>query len=357
MFNLFDYNFRNIKFVLKAFFINIFKKILSFFNFVKIFIFRRSLKIRLRVNIAVFGLVAISFFCFTFLYSPNDFPVGAIVIIEEGLSLEQIANSLQEKKVIKSSYAFSGLVRTFLSDKGVMAGSYFFEDKCSILKVIERVTIADYGIEPTKVTFVEGSTIYDVANIMKKKFSRFDTEEFLEIAQGEEGYLFPDTYYFLPNVTPQAVVTTMKDNFIKRISEISDKLAKFDKDMDDVVIMASLLEKEARTLETKRMIAGILWRRIEIGMPLQVDAVFPYIIGKNTYQVSLEDLKVDSPYNTYINKGLPIGPIANPSLWSLLAAVTPIKSNYLFYLSDRSGNMHYGIDFEQHKSNRYLYLN
>lgn len=96
--------------------------------------------------------------------------------------------------------------------------------------------------------------------------------------------------------------------------------------------------------------------RIEINMPLQVDAVFPYIIGKNTYQLSLEDLKVDSPYNTYTNKGLPIGPIANPSLWSLLAAVTPVSSDYLFYLSDDYGNMHYAVDFEQHKNNKRLYL-
>jgi len=195
-----------------------------------------------------------------------------------------------------------------------------------------------------------------MANLLKEKFPKFDEEKFLKIAQAEEGFLFPDTYYFLPSVTPQSVISTMKDNFHKKIEEISEKIDNFGKDIKEIVIMASILEKEARTLDSKRMIAGILWKRIEIDMPLQVDAVFPYIIGKNTYQLSLEDLKVDSPYNTYTNKGLPIGPIANPSLWSLLATVTPIESDYLFYLSDQSGNMYYGVDFEQHKSNKRLHL-
>jgi len=304
----------------------------------------------------IFGSVALLFLFFSLILPPSDFPVGAIILIEEGSTLQQIADDLEEKKVIKSATIFTGLAKMLMNGRGVIAGDYFFEEKCSVVKVVWRTISATYGITPTRITFIEGSTIYDIANLVKKKFPRFDEVEFLEIAQKEEGFLFPDTYYFLPSVTPQSVITTMKDNFYKKIEEISVKIESFDKDLDEIVIMASILEKEARTLKSKQMIAGILWKRIEIDMPLQVDAVFPYIIGKNTYQLSLEDLKVDSPYNTYRNKGLPIGPIANPSLWSLLATVTPIDSDYLFYLSDQSGNMHYAVDFEQHKSNKRLYL-
>jgi len=121
--------------------------------------------------------------------------------------------------------------------------------------------------------------------------------------------------------------------------------------------MASLLEEEARALETRRIIAGILWNRIKLGMLLQVDAVFPYIIGKNTYEVTLDELQVDSPYNTYKYPGLPVGPISNPGLSAIKASVTPIESKYLFYLSDKAGRMYYAENFEKHKENRIMYLN
>ena len=121
--------------------------------------------------------------------------------------------------------------------------------------------------------------------------------------------------------------------------------------------MASLLEKEARTTESRRIIAGILWKRLEIGMLLQVDAVFGYIINKGSLQLTLEDLSIDSPYNTYRYKGLPIGPIANPGLDSLQAATMPILTDYLFYLSDKEGTMHYSETFEEHKRKKRLYLN
>ena len=357
MFNFDSYNPRNNKIILKNFLVKCYRKIVGIFDRTRILILQKSPKIGLRIKLATFGFIALSFLYFSFIFSPNDFPVGSIIRIEEGMTLNQVADYLEEKKVIKSPIFFSKLAQLIMSDREVLAGDYFFEERCSTVKVLWRVTSGIYGITPVKIMFVEGLNIYDMAELLSDKFPRFDKEEFIEIAQEEEGFLFPDTYYFLPSVTPQAVVATMKDNFHKKIEKISEQINDFNqKSLDEVVIMASILEKEARTLESKRMIAGILWKRIKINMPLQVDAVFPYIIGKNTYQLSLADLKVDSPYNTYTNKGLPIGPIANPSLWSLLAAVTPIESNYLFYLSDRSGGMHYAVDFEQHKSNKRLYL-
>lgn len=120
--------------------------------------------------------------------------------------------------------------------------------------------------------------------------------------------------------------------------------------------MASLLEEEARTTETRKMVSGILWKRLSAGMPLQVDAVFPYIIGKNTFEITLKDLEFDSPYNTYKYKGLPPGPISNPGKDSILAAIYPTKSDYWFYLSDKNGLMHYAITFDEHKINKAKYL-
>ncbi|MCR4306594.1 MAG: endolytic transglycosylase MltG, partial [Candidatus Yonathbacteria bacterium] len=125
----------------------------------------------------------------------------------------------------------------------------------------------------------------------------------------------------------------------------------------EVITMASIIEKEAITSTDKRLVSGILWKRIDIGMPLQVDAPFAYAIGKNTFQLTLDDLAVDSPYNTYKNQGLPAGPIANPGMESILAALEPEKSSYLFYLSDRKSIIHYSATFEEHKRNKSLFLN
>jgi len=121
--------------------------------------------------------------------------------------------------------------------------------------------------------------------------------------------------------------------------------------------MASIIEAEARTTESRRIISGILWKRISLGMPLQVDSTFVYINGKNTYELTSDDLKIDSPYNTYVYKGLPPTPIGNPGLDAILAALYPKTSKYLYFLSSKSGDMYYATTFEQHKRNKELYLN
>lgn len=120
--------------------------------------------------------------------------------------------------------------------------------------------------------------------------------------------------------------------------------------------MASLIEREAKTDEDRKTIAGILWNRIDLKMPLQVDAVFGYIKGIDTYHPTSEDLSIESPYNTYLHAGLPPTPISNPGLESLHAAATPTKTDYLYYLTGKDGVMHYAKTFEEHKANRAKYL-
>ena len=116
--------------------------------------------------------------------------------------------------------------------------------------------------------------------------------------------------------------------------------------------MASILQKEVRQPDTMKMVSGILWKRLSIGMALQVDAVFGYIFNKPTYSPSLDDLAVDSLYNTYKYRGLPPGPISNPGLDAIEAALTPTPSKYLYYLTGKDGTMHYATTFEQHIDNR-----
>jgi len=200
-------------------------------------------------------------------------------------------------------------------------------------------------------------TILQIAKILKLNFESFDEEFFLRLAKDKEGYLFPDTYQFLPNVNPIEVIAVMERTFNNKIKEFLPEIEAQGKTVHDIIVMASIIEEEARTQETRNIISGILWTRIDIGMPLQVDAVFPYIMGKNTFQLTLEDLQVDSPYNTYKYKGLPPGAISNPGISSIMASVRPVKTQYLFYLSDMNGDMHYSNNFESHKRNKAVYLN
>ena len=288
---------------------------------------------------------------------PADFPTGRLVTIDDGMTLAEVAASLKSQHVIRSKIAFSMLVTLLAGEGGALSGEYFFSQPLSLFTVAKKVVRGEFGLVPVKITIPEGSTVKDIAALFSQKFDDFDPDEFTRLAKDKEGYLFPDTYFFLPNVKAPQVVAEMEENFFKRIQTIQKQIDEFGKPLRDVVIMASLLEKEARTLKTKRIVAGILWKRIAIGMPLQVDAVFPYINGKNTYTLTHDDLKIDSPYNTYRYKGLPAGPIANPGLDSLRAAVTPIETEYLYYLSDRKGNMYYASTFEEHKRNKRLYLN
>ena len=294
---------------------------------------------------------------FAFLVSaPSDFPENRLVHVEEGMTLDRIAQTFKESDIIRSEILFKTFVRIFAGDTGALAGDYFFENKQSVAGVARRVSRAIYGLSPVRITIPEGATVADMATLYAETFQDINREDFLAAAAAKEGFLFPDTYLFLPNVTVEQVIAEMEENFAKKIKILEKEEGGFQRPVRDIVIMASLLEKEARRIETKRIISGILWKRIEIGMPLQVDAVFPYIIGKNTFEVTLDDLNVDSPYNTYKYRGLPVGPIANPGMDSLRAAVTPIETEYLFYLSDRSGNMYYSPDFEGHVRNKNRYL-
>ncbi len=208
------------------------------------------------------------------------------------------------------------------------------------------------GLKPVKVTIPEGSTVRQAAAILKNALGDFDSDAFIALGKPDEGYLFPDTYFFIPGVSPQAVIQTMKDTFDKRVSPLLPQIQAFGRSESDVVITASILEKEARQPETRRTIAGILWKRLKLGIPLQVDATFGYISGTDTYSPSPEDLKIDSPYNTYKYPGLPPGSIGNPGIETIEDAITPIKTPYLYYLTDKEGNIYYAKTLAEHVANQ-----
>src|SRR3989344_1577701 len=305
--------------------------------------------------------ISIALFLFAFvqaLYnrSPLDFPRETFLTIEKGTPLQAIASDFEKRHLVRCAFWLKAFVTLRGGSAGAIAGDYFFKERASALRIAERLVSGEYGLEETRVAIPEGLTNKEMAAIFARALPKFSAREFLTLAAQKEGYLFPDTYHFLPNVSAETVIAVLERNFNKKISEIESLVQMFKKPLKDVVIMASILEAEGRIMETRRIISGILWKRLSIGMPLQVDVTIHYIKNDKNTALSLDDLKIDSPYNTYIHKGLPPTPINNPGLETILAAVTPIKSKYLYFLVDKNGIMHYAITHDEHVVNKEKYL-
>jgi UPF0755 protein len=241
-------------------------------------------------------------------------------------------------------------------EKKLIAGDYLLDKKEGPADLAFRITKGHFHLNTFKATIPEGWSVTQIGEYLKTNLISFDKSKFIKLAKEKEGYLFPDTYFISPTIKPEDMIKKMTDNFDLKIKSVT-ALSTSTKTLKEIIIMASILEEEARTTESRRMVSGILWKRISLGMPLQVDSTFLYINGKTTYELTLEDLKINSPYNTYQYKGLPPGPISNPGLDAINAALNPIKSKYIYFLSSKSGTMHYATTFEEHKKNKELYLN
>lgn len=308
-----------------------------------------------RIGLALLGVV-VSFVYFNFFAPPADFPLHATVRIEEGMTLTDIAHLLEEAQIIRSRTAFASLLTITGRDDQVVAGQYKFERPYSLFTVIQRLARGTFGFHMVRLVFPEGATAREIALIADRRLPLFDRERFLAAVADKEGYLFPDTYFFTPVATDEDVLMELERNFKKQVGPFEVQALLRGHTLHEILTMASLIEEEAKETEERRLIAGILWNRIEADMPLQVDAVFPYIVGRNTFQVTKADLNHESLYNTYRYKGLPPGPISNPGLSSIEAALYPTKSNNLFYLHGRDGTMHYASTFEEHVANRRKFL-
>ncbi|MCC2630509.1 MAG: aminodeoxychorismate lyase, protein [Candidatus Paceibacter sp.] len=304
------------------------------------------------------GIGFVAYFYFFQFRAPKDFPQSTVVAIGNGKSLSEIGYELEKQRIIRSEFWFVNFVILLKHEKQIVGGEYYFERPMNVFEIAKQVTAGNFGVEQLKTTIPEGSTVFDISDIVHKNYPNFDTSKFILQALPQEGYLFPDTYKFGTHVTPEIVISTMNSTFNKKIADPDLKIAieRSGRKLRDILIMASILEGEARQMRTRQIIAGILWERLRLGMPLQVDAAFRYVNGKTTEELTLDDLKIDSPYNTYLYKGLPPGPISNPGMDSILATVTPIETEYLFFLTDDNGTMHYAETFEEHSENVEKYL-
>lgn len=301
------------------------------------------------------GLIALLSYVYA-IQPPDDFPLQELVTVRAGASVDEIAFDLEASGVVRSGLAFKLVAVVTGHARSLHAGDYLFKEPKDIFSVVRAVSLGAFGLEPEKIRIPEGATTRSMAIIYKSRLLRFDSDKFLAKAQPQEGFLFPDTYYFLPNANEDTVIETMRADFDSKMEQFSDAIASSSYSLHEIITLASIIEREASRSNDRHMIAGVLYNRLAINMPLQVDVTFLYIMGKNTFQLTLTDLRSENPYNTYVHKGLPPGPIGSPSLDSIHAALYPEKHKYIFYLADNGGTTHYSRTYEEHLQKKRLYL-
>lgn len=287
---------------------------------------------------------------------PGNFPSDQLIAIPEDATAGDFAATLKTAGALRFEWTYLLSARMLGQERTLHPGVYHFARPIGAPSLALRTGRGEFGVEPVRITLTEGMTVRDMAATFAANLPSFNEDAFLLAASTSEGYLFPDTYFVMPGEKEEDLIVRLRARFANQIASITPEIMASDYSVDEIVIMASLLEREAIGLEDKRLVAGILYNRLEIDMPLQVDAVFGYIHGENGYTPTGADLDMESPYNTYRNRGLPPTAIANPGLESLLAAATPADTDFFYYLTGRDGLMYYAEDFEGHKRNRVNYL-
>ncbi len=301
---------------------------------------------------------------------------GNIFSIEKGESVFEISKNLEKQGLITHSFYFNIYVFLTGKQRDLQAGEYLFDSRRSV-KEIARKILNGETMEEKTITIIEGWNIRDIAWYFENQ-GMFQAEEIMEVVgfplvennlqesfvgfledkpldKNFEGYLFPDTYNIGKDDSVKKIIERVLGNFVLKLdNELREEIQRQGKPIFDIVTMASLLEKEVRSYDDKETVSGILWKRLDSSIPLQVDATIIYITGKKT--VSREETKIDSLYNTYKYLGLPPGPICNPGLDSIKAAVYPKESKYWYYLSTLEGETMFSKTLEEHNINKAKYL-
>ncbi len=264
---------------------------------------------------------------------PLSSPTDLIITVSEGTGLHELSLELKQDKVIRFPFWFRVATIVLGGEHNLKAGQYLMSYPQNVFSVAWRVLHGDHDIETVKLTIPEGFTVKQIALLFDERFTHFDHESFVALAP--EGYLFPDTYFVPVTATASSTIKLLHDNFVRQVLSIWPEVVTSGKTLEDMITMASILEAEVLNKEDREIVSGILWKRLSIGMPLQVD----------------------SEPSTYESIGLPERPLNNPGLVSIRAALHPTSTSYLYFLTDKDGNPHYAKTFDEHKANKAKYLN
>lgn len=295
--------------------------------------------------------------------------------VYQGENVVDLSARLESSGLIISRIPFLWHIARIGKTHALVAGIYRLNGDLTITEITHIITTGDAISRDIKVTFPEGWNSKKMSARLIEK--NLPGDEFLSLVQKPnvfwktqfdflsdapssyslEGFLFPDTYFFDPSDSAEMIIEKMLTNFDKKFdATLRAKSLEQKRSIYEVVTLASIVENEVKSFEERMIVADIFLRRISIGQALQSDATIQYILGIDKVKHSFEETRTDSPYNTYINPGLPPGPIGNPGLDSLRATVTPKKNSYLYFLNDaKTGETIFAVTFEEHIKNKSLH--
>ena len=307
--------------------------------------------VKRRKIILIIFIVFISIFVFIMSYITKENRVVE-VLIPKGSSPHKISKILKDSDVISSQKIFLALIKYYGYSTKLQAGLYDFNTKYSLNTIINKIKNGES--KNIKVTIPEGFNIKQIAKVLAEN-NICDEQKFIISAQEKnmEGFLFPNTYFLLPQMSESEVINVMKEEFDKFwTKEKQERLQQINKSKRDVIILASIVEKEAVADSERPVIAGVFLNRLAKGMRLESCSTVLYAMGINKERLSFEDLKFDSPYNTYRYKGLPPGPICNPGAKAIDAVLYPQVTDSLYFVSKGNGTHYFSSTFEQHVKNK-----
>jgi UPF0755 protein len=284
---------------------------------------------------------------------------GKLVLIPKGSPLPEVVRILRDGEILPHPLAFRALVLLTFSGRRLHYGEYAFPTPPSAFEAWRRLVRGD--VIKYEVTVRPGENLYDVAKLFKEK-NLVTAEAFLATAaspailrrleipgESAEGYLFPDSYIFVKPVTPEEILETMVRQFRRKVPPDTEKRAReAGLSLHQVVTIASIIEKETGIEDEKPIVSAVIRRRLALGMPLQMDPTVIYGVKRFDGTVTGKDLRTAGPYNTYLNRGLPPGPIANPGLAAIAAALNPSNSEYLFFVSRNDGSHTFSRTLSEH---------
>ncbi len=297
------------------------------------------------------------------------------ITIKEGQAAKTVWAELKQNGFTRTTVPWRYAAWRLTANDKLQAGKYRLEAGERVRRVVERFVSGDALPNEFTVTYPEGFTLEQMAARTAAR-GIGTVEDFkaaaqpppysetfahlAEVPEGRatlEGYLFPDTYRLAANDTPEKVIRRILTNFDDKVTpELRAEIKKANRTLDQIVIMASIIEREVVSDEDLHVVAGILWKRLDDGVGLDADATIRYALNKWDGALTVADLKTDSPYNTRRYRGLPSGPISNPGLRALLAAIRPQTSAYYYYLSTPEGETIFAKTNAEHNQNKAKYL-
>ena len=311
----------------------------------------KNLKLIIIVTAAVF-LIFGAYSALSLLLSIGSNPRSVKVEIKAGSSASLIARDLAKQKVIKNARDFKLIAYLLGSQTKFQAGLYKFKSRTPLYEVVLKLKTGQImAPEPLTVAFPEGTSIYKMGSILEKA-AMLDFENFRKLTR-EEGYFFPDTYIFDKEITAEALANLMRQRFADVVLpywEQNKKATKYD--LRQMLILASIIEKEAALDKERPIISSVFHNRLDINMALDSCSTVKYALERPTKIVYLDQLKYPSPYNTYLHRGLPPGPICNPGMASIKAAIYPAKTNYLYFISNKDGSHTFSATWAEHQKAR-----